>query len=298
MQLTDTLYYILADPPHPIPSIGTTFLHALLFCLFCFAASVVTSNDSWVDRLWSIIPVWMAWVFALEGDGNARTLYAVLITMWGIRLTYNFYRRGGYRKGGEDYRWNYVRTWPLLRVRVVWIVFNLIVIAFFQGMLLWLITIPLYEIPKDANWEPHDAVLGCMFVFFLSMETTADQQQWVFQQSKRNDVNYPRTEDLAVSYQAGFRVTGLFRYSRHPNVFAEQMMWVVIYLAGSVRTNDSDLVVSFSVVGCATLVLLTISSTILTEYLSSQKYPAYRQYQSQVPMLAPKLWGKPVALKL
>jgi steroid 5-alpha reductase family enzyme len=32
-----------------------------------------------------------------------------LTTLWGLRLTYNFWRKGGYKKGGEDYRWAYIR---------------------------------------------------------------------------------------------------------------------------------------------------------------------------------------------
>lgn len=37
---------------------------------------------------------------------NARLLImAVLVTVWGTRLTYNFARKGGYRFSAEDYRW-------------------------------------------------------------------------------------------------------------------------------------------------------------------------------------------------
>ena len=33
-----------------------------------------------------------------------------LSTLWGIRLTFNFWIKGGY-SGGEDYRWKEVRKW-------------------------------------------------------------------------------------------------------------------------------------------------------------------------------------------
>eukprot|EP00951_Prasinocladus_malaysianus_P047828 scaffold652104_cov34-Prasinocladus_malaysianus.AAC.1 len=35
-----------------------------------------------------------------------------LASLWGARLTYNFYIKGGY-SGGEDYRWQEVRKWFL-----------------------------------------------------------------------------------------------------------------------------------------------------------------------------------------
>jgi steroid 5-alpha reductase family enzyme len=38
---------------------------------------------------------------------------AFLVTLWGLRLSYNFYRKGGYNiipwKGEEDYRWKIFR---------------------------------------------------------------------------------------------------------------------------------------------------------------------------------------------
>ena len=83
----------------------------------CFAtwfASVVTKDYSFVDRIWSLIPIVYAWVFAGgEGFSNPRlNLMAALISLWGARLTFNFARKGGYAPGGEDYRW------PVLRARM------------------------------------------------------------------------------------------------------------------------------------------------------------------------------------
>jgi steroid 5-alpha reductase family enzyme len=34
---------------------------------------------------------------------------AILITIWGTRLSYNFYRKGGYSMDAEDYRWKIVK---------------------------------------------------------------------------------------------------------------------------------------------------------------------------------------------
>jgi steroid 5-alpha reductase family enzyme len=36
-------------------------------------------------------------------------IFASLVTIWGIRLTYNYWRKGGYKKGEEDYRWAVVK---------------------------------------------------------------------------------------------------------------------------------------------------------------------------------------------
>ena len=74
-----------------------------------------TGGFSWVDRIWSVVPVVYVWVFATRSDGPRAILVAVLVTAWGARLTCNFARRVGYAPGGEDYRRGIIRprlpTW-------------------------------------------------------------------------------------------------------------------------------------------------------------------------------------------
>ena len=70
-------------------------------CAMCWVASLITKDTSWVDRIWSIVPVVYVWIFAssviTSGQDSARLiLMAVLVTLWGIRLTFNFARKGGY----------------------------------------------------------------------------------------------------------------------------------------------------------------------------------------------------------
>ena len=82
-------------------------------CAFVWITSLITKEHSWVDRLWSIVPVVYVWIFAaFAGLADARlTIMAILVTLWGARLTFNFARKGGY-SGTEDYRW------PILRSRI------------------------------------------------------------------------------------------------------------------------------------------------------------------------------------
>ena len=53
---------------------------------FCWIASLVTKDTSWVDRLWSIVPAIYVWIFAIDavvvGRPDARLfLMAVLVTL-------------------------------------------------------------------------------------------------------------------------------------------------------------------------------------------------------------------------
>ena len=99
--------------PHPL--VGTPMGAALDLCVIlaalCWLAAVITREYSWVDRLWSLCPPIYCLIVAFANDfGSTRVnLMTALAVLWGARLTFNFVRKGGYQKGGEDYRWATVR---------------------------------------------------------------------------------------------------------------------------------------------------------------------------------------------
>lgn len=129
----------------------------VLFALYSFLWSLLGRNCSKVDQIWSVTPVVFAWHFLLhhllrEGVLHARlTLLAVLVSLWGVRLTYNFYRKGGYGDlltHEEDYRWPILRK--MMHPFVFWVLFNLCFIATYQNVLLFLIAAPAAEIAKSS----------------------------------------------------------------------------------------------------------------------------------------------------
>lgn len=251
----------------------------------CWLLSLVTKDTSWVDRIWSVAPVVYVWIFAVAAivDGKDATrliVMAALATAWGARLTFNFARKGGYT-GMEDYRWailrGRMRPWQFQ-------VFNLLFIVLYQNALLVLITLPaLVAWANPSGFTAADAVFAVLFVCLLALEFTADQQQWNFHRAKK-----AAGGELA----PGFVTTGLFRYSRHPNFFAEQGQWWVFYALGATAAVTSGLgfwggAINGSIVGAVLLTLLFVGSTIFTESISSAKYPAYAAYKASTSMLVP-----------
>ena len=98
--------------------------------LLCFALGEITGNNSQVDKIWSLLPIAYCWIIAVKGDMHPRlVVMAVLATIWGLRLTYNFARKGAYKlkfwEGEEDYRWKALRATPPFKNRAVWLVFDL-----------------------------------------------------------------------------------------------------------------------------------------------------------------------------
>lgn len=254
-------------------------------CAFCWIASLITKDTSWVDRIWSVVPAVYVWVFAVDAMIDGRPigrllLMAILVTAWAARLTFNFARKGGY-SGMEDYRWAILRStmkpWQFQ-------VFNLFFIVLYQNALLVLIAMPAWTAWRHASeMSLWDWVFAVLFVAFLAGETVADQQQWSYQEDKKRAGGH---------LEPGFATTGLFRYSRHPNFFCEQAQWWMIYCLGATAAAVSGLgfwggVINPTIVGAVLLTLLFIGSTRFTESISASKYPAYADYRRRTSMLVP-----------
>ena len=255
---------------------------------YCFVVGELTMNNSQVDKLWSIVPIVYVWNMTILGDMNERmVLMAILVTIWGSRLTFNFARRGAYTwrfwAGEEDYRWEELRKRPGFNNRIVWMIFNLFFICTYQNVLIFLFTLPILTSlgTKTAPLMWADYVLAALYVGFVVIEFIADQQQYDFQTEKYRRINNNLPLD---EYAHGFVRTGLWSKVRHPNYASEQSIWVVFYLFSVVATGEW---INWSVAGCILLIILFKGSSDFSEDLSAKKYPEYKDYQKRVPRFIP-----------
>jgi steroid 5-alpha reductase family enzyme len=247
-------------------------------CALTWVLSLITREHSWVDRIWSVIPVVYVWVFAAGAglnDGRLN-LIAGLVTLWGIRLTFNFARKGGYKPGGEDYRWQKLRSgmrpWQFE-------IFNFFFIVIYQNALLLLITCPAWIAFKNpAPLNGLDVLAAIVFLALLVGETVADQQQWNFHQQKARVVATGGTPSPR------FLQSGLFRFSRHPNFFFEQAQWWVVFFFGAIAAGS---VLQWTIIGPVLLLAVFIGSTKFTETISLSRYPEYAEYQARTSPVIP-----------
>ena len=98
------------------PFFFNVFVVCNVIAFICWIATLLTDNYSHVDRLWSIVPTVYAWAFVYSAYYDTPRVYKVesladlleprnsnllrmvlmssLMTLWSIRLTYNFWRKG------------------------------------------------------------------------------------------------------------------------------------------------------------------------------------------------------------
>ncbi len=261
----------------------TISIMILCSAILTFIFNLVTDEYSWTDRLWSTLPIVIAWFYYLKSSNKILLLPVFLITLWGIRLTFNFARKGGY-SNEEDYRWS------LLKKKIgpgfKWQLFSLFFIAIYQQLLFIVFTLPLYLLTRNnTQISTLTYIFSIIAILFLIIETLADQIQWVFQESKygRKD----KKEKYYKDYEQGFLSSSLFSISRHPNYLGELGFWYSIYFIASSTVNNY---LNYTLIGPILLTLLFMGSVIFTENISKEKYPNYKNYKKQVSAVFPLPW--------
>ena len=267
--------------PHPLQGTpyGTALDLTIILAILCWLLSVLTREYSWVDRIWSICPGIYCLLVAADADfGSARlNIMTLLVLAWGARLTFNYARKGGFKAGGEDYRW------MVMRERLGPVGFQLLNFAFIapgQLLIVWLFTSPIHQAwsGRAQPLDLLDAIAVMLFAVLFIIEAVSDGQMWAFQQDKKRRLNAGETVEQP------FITSGLFKYCRHPSYTCEMGMWYVFYLFAVAATGQW---VHWTALGFIVLTLVFFGSTRLAESISLSRYPSYRDYQASTPRLIP-----------
>ena len=257
--------------------------------LYCFVVGELSRNNSQMDKLWSVLPIAYVWIVTVLGGFRWRLIIiAVIVTLWGVRLTYNFAKKGAYSikfwSGEEDYRWVYLRSQKPFTNKIFWGIFDLGFISIWQNIVVLGITLPAVAImSSDAPLNALDIIAGILMLGALIYEIIADRQQNDFQVKKYEYLNKGmKLEDLPEPYSRGFNVTGLWSRSRHPNYIGEQLIWVGLYLFAISGGVAHFGVFNWTIAGVMLLILIFVGSSRMAEGISVQKYKEYPEYQKQV----------------
>jgi len=148
---------------------------------------------------------------------------------------------------------------------------------------------PAFIIASDPSEEISIYEIIGIFIWLASfiMESVADAQKLKF---------------LRAMKKSGARYTvcniGLWQYSRHPNYFAEWMVWNALVIASIpswLQLYPNMSVIIFVLLGVGLLMisrimyvtLVTYTGAVPSEYYSVQKRPAYKDYQQTTNMFFP-----------
>lgn len=255
---------------------------------YCFIVGELSHNNSQMDKLWSVLPIAYVWIIFGFSHMNIRCLViAIIVTLWGARLTFNFAEKGAYQlkfwAGEEDYRWAILRSTKPFDNKIVWAIFDFGFISVWQNIVIVGICLPSLAVMETTSFTIWDGLIAALAVAFFALEIVADYQQNLFQNKKYEYLKQgKKLEELPAPYHRGFNVSGLWGRMRHPNYLGEQGIWVSLYLfvisAGIAKYG----IFNWTMFGCLLLILIFLGSSRMAEGISVGKYKEYQAYQKQV----------------
>jgi steroid 5-alpha reductase family enzyme len=236
--------------------------------------SLLFKNVTIVDSLWGLGFVIIAWVtFSMaQGFIGRKLLIAILVSLWGLRLTVHLSRRNW--GIGEDPRYG---TWREKSGDRFWLV-SLYKVFFLQAVFLWVISLSLQfgqlsPTPETYTWL--DIIGAVVWTAGFVFESVGDRQLAKF---KADPQNKGKVMDR-----------GLWAYSRHPNYFGEFLIWWGIFLITLSTPNSWWTVLSPLII---TAVLLKMTGIPLTEKTIVNTRPGYTDYVKRTSAFIPWFPGK------
>ena len=225
--------------------------------------SVFKRDVSIIDVFWGPGFAVLGWVYFALGEAPTarRTLVAVLVTLWGLRLAIHILWRA--RGRGEDYRYREMRA---QRGPSFWWV-SLFTVFWLQALILWAVSLTLHQAQRSATpaaltWI--DAVGLLFFATGFYFESVGD---WQLARFKSDPAN-----------RGQLLTTGLWCYTRHPNYFGDALVWwgfffFALATPGSLWTIYSPVLMTF--------LLMRVSGVALLEKTLAKTKPGYEAYVSR-----------------
>lgn len=234
-----------------------------------FLVAAIKKDNSIVDVFWGVGFIVAAFFsYMAYGDGLWYQLAATgLVLIWGLRLSGRILKRNWGK--GEDWRYRKWRDeWQYFYARSFFQIFLL------QAVLCFIVALPVIAINLTSIDEPRMWLMlvgvAVWLIGFL-FEAVGDWQLDRFmsrEDRKKNEV----------------LMSGLWRYTRHPNYFGEVSQWWGIGLIAL----GVDFSLWWTAVGALTItvLLLKVSGVPMLEG-KMQKNPEFRKYMQQTNKFIP-----------
>ena len=149
------------------------------------------------------------------------------------------------------------------------------------------IPIFLISVSPSTQLSPLEIIGFAIFLFSIVFETIADYQKLKFLKEMKRQNKQNMVCDI-----------GLWKYTRHPNYFAEWMVWnglIIASIPSYISLFDSEELWLWIMIGITLLytsrimyiTLVYLTGAVPSEYYSAQKRPAYKAYQQSTNIFFP-----------
>lgn len=241
----------------------------LVATVIVFIGSMLVRNSSMYDPYWSVIPPFVAWAFASQGENIpvGRTVLLMLtVGLWALRLTTNW-MRGWPGLAHEDWRYGMLRK----DAKAPGWLIDFTAVHLYPTVQVWLACLGMYAALTlgTKGFGALDVVAGAVVVLAALLQLVADEQM---RAHRRTSPTLPCR-------------TGLWGLSRHPNYCGEATMWWGVWLFG-VAGNPSSW--WWTLIGPVSMTaLLRGASTPMMDKRSLERRPGYEELMRDLPAMLP-----------
>ena len=261
---------------HPVLTVNLLFF---VFVDIQFFLIAVIQKSTWlIDPYWTLLPPLIALFFfshPLADSLNVRAILCLgLLGVWSIRLTGNYFRREQWRFGlREDWRYAKMRIerrfFGVEQIFVVYLAQH----AMLVGLSLPFFAVAFFDLPVGLA----DGIFFLGACVGLVVAGLADRQLDGFMRENARRVSLGKIRHQLLD-------SGIWRYSRHPNYFGEQLFWWSIAGFGIVCGEY------WVVMGTAFNSCVLASVTVMTErrmLAIPERAMAFRAYQDRTSVWVP-----------
>ena len=235
-----------------------------------------------IDPYWTILPPMICHFYrahpCAESPSPLRgSVSLALVWLWSVRLTHSYFRREGW-KFGEQEDWRYTKMAADLP-RTWWLV-SFFAVGLAQQPMLVGISYPVhFAHTSSLPWTAYDSLAAALALTGITGAYFSDTQLARF-------MSFNRRRRAAGEPTVALLRAGLWRYSRHPNYFFEQLFWWSISLFAANVGHPEAMVGTV----LNSLVLLTVTfmteAKMLREWAPSRAQ-LYREYRRTTSMWLP-----------
>jgi len=247
---------------------GASLVVIIFLMTGLWLVSLKLKNSSIVDIFWGsgfVILFWIGFILTPGGFLPRKLLLGAMVTFWGLRLSIHVFLRNHGKP--EDFRYQAWRQ--AAGARWWWLSFFKVFLI--QGLLLWIIAVPLIaaQFPGNADRLTAVDILGAVFwLVGFFFETMGDIQLARFKASAGG--------------QGKVLDSGVWRYTRHPNYFGDAAQWWGFFLIAAANggwwTVYSPILMTY--------LLVFVSGMALLEKTLSAR-PSYREYMRRTSAFIP-----------
>lgn len=228
----------------------------LLYITFWFVVAQLLKDNGIMDVAWGIGFIIIAWWMHYFYPNSQRLGIALLVTIWGLRLSLYIFIRN-LKKGKEDFRYaNWRKQWG--KKAMLYAFFKVFLL---QGFVMWIVAWPILGNEPLGDYSILQTLGFFIALIGFTWEAIADTQLYFFKNKTSNKNKIMRQ--------------GLWAFSRHPNYFGEMVFWWGLYLF-SLPLNLPYLSIVSPIL--LTFLLLKVSGVPMLE----EKYTSNPEYQDYI----------------